>query len=73
MKVRHFLMLEFMSMMTDEWRGGVKRPWRISHAGACEMLQTAKFPSTTQGESGLFAPGSPMRKVWVAEHSHVDA
>ena len=65
------LTVEFVSMLTDKWRSGVKRPWRISHAEVCEMLQTTRFPSTGQVESGVFTPGSPMWKVWGAELSQM--
>ena len=62
MDVRYLLMLEFVSMMTQKWRGGVKRLWRISQSGVFEMLQTARFPSTRQGQSDLFPPWFPMSK-----------
>ena len=44
--VRCLLTLEFLSMMTDKWRGGIKRPWRSSHAEACELLQKVTFLCT---------------------------
>lgn len=71
--VRYLLTLEFVSMMTDKWRGAVKRPWKGFHVEAYELLQTAKFHSTGQVESGLFAPWSPMWKGWVAELYCMDA
>ena len=67
------LMLEFVSMMTQKWRGGVKKPWRDFHLETHELLQIARFRSTGQVECGLFAPGSPMWKVWVAELYRMDA
>ena len=47
--VRRFLRLEFVSMVAPEWRGGLMRQWRFSHAGVCELLHTARFPSMERG------------------------
>ena len=72
MDVRCLLTLEFVSVITHKWKGGVKRPWRISHAGACEMLQIAKFLSTGQEKSGLFSLVSPCGK-FCSREPHRDA
>ena len=42
------------------------RPWRFSHCGDCELLQTARFHSVRQGESSLMTPGTLLWKDLIA-------